>query len=120
MEITDKERRRIFKAHSAEFYRVVAERERILELIDYKAEAKYVANGKFPPPRAPLPEYPEYPAECRGMICGGKGRRSGEPCKQTALYANGRCKWHGGLSTGPKTKKGKAKSLKNLTRGSKS
>ncbi|MEY8747019.1 HGGxSTG domain-containing protein [Bacillales bacterium AN1005] len=33
--------------------------------------------------------------------CGAK-TRSGEPCKRKAL-ANGRCRLHGGKSTGPKT-----------------
>lgn len=35
--------------------------------------------------------------------CGAK-TRSGEPCKKAAL-ANGRCRLHGGKSTGPKDKK---------------
>ncbi|MEZ2346872.1 HGGxSTG domain-containing protein [Terriglobus sp. RCC_193] len=54
------------------------------------------------------------------MICGGLGRRSGRPCQSSVLYFNGRCKWHGGLSTGPKTAEGRARSLSNLMRGPKS
>ncbi len=34
--------------------------------------------------------------------------RAGHPCKRKAL-ANGRCPNHGGLSTGPKTKAGRAR-----------
>jgi len=57
-------------------------------------------------------ELPEYPDECRGLECGAKAR-AGTPCKQKALYVNGRCKFHGGASTGPRTKKGKARSARN-------
>ena len=40
-------------------------------------------------------------------ICGAKIRNSDETCQETDVYANGRCAKHGGLSTGPKTSKGK-------------
>lgn len=40
----------------------------------------------------------------------------GKPCGSRAL-PNGRCKWHGGLSTGPRTTEGRAKALSNLKRG---
>lgn len=39
--------------------------------------------------------------------------RMGRPCRAFKL-AHGRCKWHGGLSTGPKTPEGKAKVTLNL------
>ncbi|WP_370626176.1 HGGxSTG domain-containing protein [Solemya velum gill symbiont] len=32
------------------------------------------------------------------------------------LYSSGRCRYHGGLSTGPKTEEGKAKSVRNWRR----
>lgn len=46
-------------------------------------------------------------------------KKNGVPCKiRLAVYKclNGkfRCKWHGGLSTGPRTKEGKAKVALNL------
>ncbi|WP_339158070.1 HGGxSTG domain-containing protein [Paenibacillus sp. FSL W8-0186] len=47
-------------------------------------------------------------------LCGAK-TRSGEPCKRAAL-ANGRCRLHGGKSTGPKDRakhKGSLKGNKN-------
>ena len=44
--------------------------------------------------------------------CGAK-TRAGTPCKQKAVYANGRCKFHGGLSTGPRTPEGKRRSALN-------
>lgn len=42
------------------------------------------------------------------VYCGAK-TRAGTPCKQKGIYYNGRCKLHGGLSTGPITDEGKRK-----------
>ena len=39
-------------------------------------------------------------------ICGAYARSTGKPCKAGAL-SNGRCRNHGGLSTGPKTIQGR-------------
>ncbi|WP_434984018.1 HGGxSTG domain-containing protein [Vreelandella zhaodongensis] len=47
-------------------------------------------------------ERPPFPPECRDLRCGAK-TRAGTPCKRRDLYASGRCKLHGGLSTGPKS-----------------
>jgi hypothetical protein len=41
-------------------------------------------------------------------LCGARTRQDGHPCKRKAL-ANGRCRIHGGLSTGPKTIEGRAR-----------
>lgn len=38
--------------------------------------------------------------------CGAR-TRAGTPCRLNAVYGNGRCKLHGGCSTGPKTEAGK-------------
>jgi hypothetical protein len=38
--------------------------------------------------------------------CGAYARSTGNPCKAQSL-ANGRCKNHGGMSTGPKTPEGR-------------
>ena len=38
--------------------------------------------------------------------CGAHARTTGQPCQATAL-ANGRCRNHGGLSTGPRTFEGR-------------
>jgi len=46
------------------------------------------------------------------MLCGAKTRK-GTPCKRSDIYANGRCKFHGGLSTGPQTAEGKRKVAEN-------
>lgn len=40
------------------------------------------------------------------FACGAK-TRAGTPHKHTAVYSSGRCKLHGGLSTGPKSDEGK-------------
>lgn len=52
--------------------------------------------------------------EFQDMTCGAKTRK-GTPCRMTLLllYPNGRCKFHGGASTGPRTKRGKARSARN-------
>ena len=52
-----------------------------------------------------------------GRACGAKTRR-GTMCVATAMK-NGRCKNHGGLSTGPKTPEGKAKALSKLRQNQK-
>lgn len=48
----------------------------------------------------------------RKIMCGAKTRK-GTSCQCKAM-ANGRCKYHGGMSTGPKTKEGKMRALANL------
>lgn len=49
-------------------------------------------------------------------ICGARTRK-GTPCQCRKLLRRGRCKRHGGASTGPKTAEGKARALANLKRG---
>ena len=41
-----------------------------------------------------------------GRRCGAHSRRTGKPCLQPAMK-NGRCRLHGGKSTGPRTEQGK-------------
>lgn len=55
------------------------------------------------------------PDELRGLSCGAR-TRAGTPCKMTALYQCGRCKLHGGLSTGPRTEAGKSIAARNGNR----
>ena len=54
--------------------------------------------------------------------CGAR-TRTGRPCLARAVWdrvrdrsRSGRCRFHGGLSTGPKTPEGKARSFSNLRR----
>lgn len=120
MHVTPEEKRRKLKRFWKEYNRVAEERHRILtdeHLIELRAD--YFVRYGVLPPQPELPPLPSYPRECVDMTCGGKGRRSGEPCKSRSIYTNGRCKWHGGASTGAKTKEGKVAALANLKRGSK-
>ena len=56
---------------------------------------------------------PDWP----GQRCGAKTRR-GTPCKRPANKRNGRCRLHGGQSSGPKTAEGRAKiAAANTTTG---
>lgn len=45
--------------------------------------------------------------------CGAFARSTGKPCEAKALE-NGRCRNHGGLSTGPRTVEGRARARANL------
>ncbi len=49
----------------------------------------------------------------RGVqMCGARTKQScGRPCQARGLQPSGRCKLHGGMSTGPRTPEGKAKAL---------
>ena len=56
--------------------------------------------------------------------CGAK-TRTGKQCRALAVWdrendrpKNGRCRMHGGLSTGPKTEAGKDRALRNLKQNS--
>ena len=42
-----------------------------------------------------------------GKVCGARNRR-GLPCQCKLLLKGGKCKFHGGASTGPRTAKGRA------------
>lgn len=73
-----------------------------------RVSAEWAARSYSHPP----PQHPPFPDDLRGLACGAK-TRTGTPCKLTAIYKNGRCKFHGGLSTGPTTAEGKAKAAAN-------
>lgn len=59
---------------------------------------------------------PDRPAHLRHLTCGAR-TQSGAACRMTALFANGRCIWHGGKSTGPRSPEGKARAIANLELG---
>jgi hypothetical protein len=48
------------------------------------------------------------------LICGATRKRDGKPCESKRLLRGGRCRFHGGMSTGPRTDAGKARALANL------
>lgn len=58
-------------------------------------------------------QWPPFPESARGLACGAK-TRAGTPCRRRDLSSNGRCKLHGGLSTGPRTAAGRARAIANL------
>lgn len=70
-------------------------------------EAWKATGYRYPPPAAPA-----FPEVLRGLQCGAK-TRAGTPCKLTTIFENGRCRLHGGLSTGPTTAEGKARAATN-------
>ena len=59
---------------------------------------------------------PRFPPYLRGLACGAI-KKNGKACGMTTLRANGRCKFHGGASTGPTTQEGRARALENLKLG---
>lgn len=75
----------------------------------------WYANPIGRPPRDPPPPSDPFPDVLRGLTCGAR-TRSGTPCKRKDLYRSGRCKLHGGLSTGPTTAEGKAIASRNAKR----
>lgn len=107
------DQRKAYKQYRRDYERIDRERDRI-RAKPYKVlltrTTKGVLKATIIEPK--LPEYPAYPSKCRGMSCGAKTRKE-LPCKQTNIYQNGRCKYHGGASTGPRTKKGKKRSARN-------
>ncbi|RYE00692.1 MAG: hypothetical protein EOP50_03320 [Sphingobacteriales bacterium] len=56
--------------------------------------------------------YPPMPDEFMELRCGAQ-TRAGTPCKIERIFDSGRCKLHGGLSTGPKSAAGKARAREN-------
>ena len=59
-------------------------------------------------PTAPLPSWYPRPPRPKRVICGAKTRK-GTPCRAKSELGRRRCKFHGGMSTGPKTPEGKAR-----------
>lgn len=55
----------------------------------------------------PMPPFPAWPDGLDDLRCGAK-TRAGTPCKRKDLTDLGRCKLHGGMSTGPTSVEGKA------------
>ncbi|MHB1176517.1 MAG: HGGxSTG domain-containing protein [Sulfuriferula sp.] len=55
--------------------------------------------------------------EIAGLTCGARSKRTGKPCQKKDIFINGRCRFHGGLSTGPRTESGKQASRQNGKKG---
>lgn len=74
---------------------------------DERLEREWKERGYIgEPKRIPFPD------ELKDLTCGAKTRQ-GHPCKISSLYGNGRCQFHGGLSTGPNSEEGKKRSSQN-------
>jgi hypothetical protein len=50
------------------------------------------------------------------VTCGARRRSDGEPCQALSVPGRRRCKWHGGMSTGPRSAEGKLRVAANLPR----
>ncbi len=48
--------------------------------------------------------------------CSAKSKQTGKRCKNFAIKGKTVCRFHGGVSTGPKTKEGKQRIKKALTK----
>jgi hypothetical protein len=57
------------------------------------------------------------PRQSRHRTCGAHARSTGKPCKAPGTGRGGRCRMHGGLSTGPRTAAGLAKCLEAMRAG---
>lgn len=59
------------------------------------------------------------PINASVKLCGAIARQNNfKPCRQPGMLTNGRCRLHGGKSTGAKTEEGKIKSAQaNLKNG---
>jgi hypothetical protein len=53
-------------------------------------------------------------AELPRVVCGARRHRDGEPCEALSVPGKRRCRFHAGMSTGPRTPEGKAKVTRNL------
>ncbi|MFJ7883549.1 HGGxSTG domain-containing protein [Pseudomonas sp. NPDC096917] len=65
-----------------------------------KSEATHTEWAEHDYPYQPSKSTP-FPDELRSLTCGAK-TRAGTLCKRRDLYISGRCRLHGGPSTGPK------------------
>ncbi|WP_232437316.1 HGGxSTG domain-containing protein [Burkholderia ubonensis] len=109
--MTNDEKRALLKAYWRERERVSVAREAI-ERANHRRwmNAPYRLRATLQP--IPLPAYPAYPDGLDDMVCGAR-TRGGTPCRITSIYCNGRCKFHGGLSSGPTSAAGKARAALN-------
>lgn len=78
-------------------------------MAEHKAwEAAGFNHAAKPPAR-------QFPDDLHAIQCGAR-TRAGTPCKRTDIHANGRCKYHGGMSTGARTEEGKERQREGYRR----
>jgi len=110
----DSQRQRL-KAYYIEHKRIAVLRDTVERQAREQWLHSFIRSGlRFSPLQLRLPPFPVFPDDLRGLGCGAK-TRTGTRCKITTLYPNGRCKLHGGLSTGPRTPEGKQRVAMNGT-----
>lgn len=110
-ELSDDERREIMRGYYQECDRI----REIRRTWPYKEQLIFTGTRIKIIPAPEPPTSPSFPEILRGLTCGAKNRK-GQPCKRIDLWGNGRCKFHGGMSTGPKTEEGKRKVALNARR----
>ena len=106
------ELRRRYREYCREYHRWLQRREEAREAYMRALKAEVLTSALPPAPEQTPPPFPE---ECRGLRCGAR-TRAGTPCNRTDRGAGGRCKLHGGMSTGPRTDKGKERASRNSRR----
>jgi|GEM_PF-1646721 len=109
--MTQDELRKLWCKYWRECDRIRQECERIEEE-ERRLPPRGFFNGEPVYPTLPKPKYESIPEILRGLRCGAKTRK-GTPCKRNDIYGNGRCKFHGGMSTGPQTEAGKNRAKMN-------
>lgn len=101
--------------HSVKYW----EAKETVDLLGWAPKRLLSAIGYFPQAREPRENFPTSARAGGGVLisesrisdsgkCGAKTRRGGH-CRARPIPGKTRCKFHGGLSTGPKTTEGKAR-----------
>ncbi|HBR0975141.1 TPA: hypothetical protein L9K64_001378 [Klebsiella variicola] len=118
MEMDNKEKVRIlrlrdamWRSHNAKWRSYIEERD---EISHTNILLSLTKGRKFMLELPVKPDEPDYP-DTSGFTCGAT-TRAGTPCKRKDIYLNGRCKYHGGKSTGARTAEGKARQLEGYRR----
>ncbi|WP_313682795.1 HGGxSTG domain-containing protein [Pantoea sp.] len=101
----------MWRSHNAAWRRYIEQRD---EMTTSNILASLIQRKKCPLELPVKPVEPYYP-DTSGFTCGAT-TRAGTPCKRKDIYSNGRCKFHGGMSTGAKTAEGKARQLAGYRR----
>ena len=87
---------------------------RALYVAAWRAHRKACAKARAAGLWELSPQWPQFDfAPFEGLRCGARGKRTGKPCPLTTIYGNSRCKFHGGMSTGPRTPEGRSRSGRN-------